>query len=283
MEKWILVANCQTVGLANSMELLCPDIEIEPVDIGQFNQHIDHYNERFGDYDRVLASRESQLQPGADFTRARRLTRVPHLNFAGYHPDLAYVTAGDALIEGPLGHYQSSIALAAYRCGLDVEQAVSLYNGRFYEACGYFDYWADQRDQLVALYTRTFKIDIAPAVRRWAREGAFMYSSNHPRIRALFDVARLFLKRERCRVEDAGILPHDNLVASSCFPVYPEIGEALGVSGSYLFKLVGRYRQIGLRQFVTESYAVFDRHGAEALAPHANSVDMHARVAAQLQ
>lgn len=48
--------------------------------------------------------------------------------------------------------------------------------------------------------------------------------------------------------------PHDNLLQGPCYPVYPEIADALGVKGSYLFKTGGSYRYLSLNEFINFSY-----------------------------
>lgn len=65
---------------------------------------------------------------------------------------------------------------------------------------------------------------------------------------------------------DSPVRPHDNLRVAEGFPVYPEIAEACGVPGSYLFKVGGQYRLLTLAQFVTASFDAYWEVGADALA-----------------
>ena len=82
-------------------------------------------------------------------------------------------------------------------------------------------------------YFSFFKIDIAPLFRRWTMKQAFMWSTNHPRIDCLFDVATEVLKKNSIDCVGTVIRPHDNLLNGPVFPVYTELAEALGVRGSY--------------------------------------------------
>ena len=266
-ERWILVSNCQTYGLAHSLQMLASDVVVTPVDVGQYAQDLDRYNAAFADYDRVLAGDSARNLPGADFSRARRLDKTPELAFSAYQPDMTYVVRGDAFVRGPLDVYHSALGFAAHRRGLSVEQALPLFRGEVYAACGHLDRWAPARDGLVA-YCASMDLDVSSAVRRWGRERAFMYSSNHPRIHVLFDVARLILEREGRSAHVTDLSPHDNLANGGVYPVYPEVGEALGVPGAYLFKRGDSYSLIDLRRFLEECWAAYDAHPPGALAVH---------------
>jgi hypothetical protein len=262
-----LISNCQTYGLAHSLQLLAESVVVEPVDIGEYNANIERYNAGFGDYDRVLIGLGAEALPGADLSRARRVDKVPELVFPAYHPDLTYLTNSSSIVDGPIGAYHSMLAFVAHGAGRSVSDTLALFNGRIYEACGYFNGWTAARDNLVG-YCHQLGFDIALPMRRWGRTGAFMYSVNHPRIHVLYDIARLYLEREGYEPRVCDLTPPDNLAANAVFAVYPEIGDALGVPGAYLFKRPEQYAQIGLRQFVEESFAVYDRYPPGALSAH---------------
>jgi hypothetical protein len=278
-ERWILISNCQTYGLAHCMQMLADGIVVEPVDMGQYQTHIEHYNAQFSTYDRVLIGLGAEGLPGADFSLARRVDKLPELVFTAYHPDLTYIEEGSTIVEGPIGAYHSMIAFVAYGAGRSVADTLPLFDGRVYAACGYFDCWTAARDNLV-WYCNHFGLDVSDAVRRWGRNGAFMYSSNHPRIHVLYDIARIYLKQQGYAIQASDVLPHDNLVMSGVFPVYPEIGDVLGVPGSYLFKRINAYTQIGLREFIEESFAAYDVYTPGALAVHDQSRATYDRVKA---
>lgn len=280
-ERWIVISNCQTHGLAHSLQMMAEGLVVEAADINQYKTHIEYYNGIFGEFDRVLIGLGTEELPQADFTRAKRVDKVPELVFDAYHPDLTYITNGDDFVSGPIGAYNSMIAFVAHRLGYSVAKTISLFNGRIYEACGYLESWAPARDNLI-WYCNHLGYDVSQVVRHWGRNGAFMYSSNHPRIHVLYDIARLYLEREGYAPRISDVLPHDNLASSGAFAVYPEIGEALGVQGSYLFKRVNEYTQIGLEQFVEESFAAYDQHPSGALAAHGRSQPRFEQVAAVL-
>ena len=277
MERWLVISNCQTQGLAHSMQLLARDIVVDPLDIGTYLTQAEHFNAHVGAYDRVLIGYGAKTTPQIDLAKARRADTLPEIGFTAYHPDLAYILEGETVLNGAVGAYHSIIAFVAHGLGRTVDDALSLFNGRVYGTCGYYDCWTAARDELVG-YCDYLGFDVSQAVRKWARNGPFMFSTNHPRIQVLYDIARIYLEREGYETHASDILPHDNLVNSGVFPVYPEIGDVLGVAGNYLFKRVNEYTQIGLRQFVEESFAVYDRYEPGALAVNERSKPTFERV-----
>ncbi len=280
-ERWIIISNCQTYGLAHSLQMLADDLTVEPVDVAQYQEQTEHYNARFGEYDRVLVGRSAMDVAGADLSRARRVDEVAELAFSAYHPDMTYVVDGAHLLKGPLDVYHSTIAFVSHRGGRSVAETLPLFNRGVYQACGYLDRWTTARDALIAHFD-VVGLDVRQAVRRWGRDGAFMYSTNHPRIHVLYDIARLYLEREGYTARVSDVLPSDNLAHGGVFPVYPEVGEALGVPGSYLFKRAYAYTQIGLQQYVEECFAVYDARPRGSLATHAVFRASSERVAAVL-
>ena len=266
MRTWLLISHCQTFGLANSLNLLAPGIRVEAIDIWEYRKDISAAHAKFPDYERVIVHPEVLETPGADFSTAHRMDILPGLDFRGYHPDMCYATAGVEMVSGPTAVYHSMIAIAAFNRGLSAEDTIRLYNGASYEACGYMDMWQPERDAVLARFGAV-GIDLAPDLRRWSAGPPFMYSINHPRIFCLYDIARAYLVREGVETLFSDVLPPDNLVQSTCFAVYPEIGERLGVEGRYVFKSAGAYHSFSLETFVRASFHDYARFGAGNIVP----------------
>src|SRR3546814_8173085 len=95
-------------------------------------------------------------------------------------------------------------------------------------------------------------ITMTPYCNEWGRQGAFIHTVNHTRVNCIRDVAKALLAESGMRPIDSCVLPHDNLLNSAMFPVYPEIGEVYGVSGSYNFKINGEYRFMTLEQMIED-------------------------------
>jgi len=144
------------------------------------------------------------------------------------------------------------LALAASELGMKADDAGALFRGDVYEACGYYQMWASERDAMVKSFA-VRAIDISASIRRWGRHDAFMYTFNHPKLRCIYDIARAFLLSIEIEVTESRVFPMDNLAQGPYCPVYPEIGEALGVPGTYFFKPGNSYRCVDLADFLSAS------------------------------
>ena len=264
MERWIVLSACQTLGVANSLSLLNPDVSIEPCDIWRFRNEAAHWAAHLSDYDCIFVNDEVAELGLVDFSQFPRVVRLPAINFAGYHPDLCYVYSAGRTVHTPLGDYHSIIAFAGFMQGLSEADTLALYNARMFEAGGYMDMWGIDKAHLMNLF-RHYGYDLSAAFRQWGLREGFMHSVNHPRIECLYDIARAATVKAGRTPLDSPVRPHDNLRVAEGFPVYPEIAEACGVPGSYLFKVGGQYRLLTLAQFVTASYDAYAELGAGAL------------------
>jgi hypothetical protein len=164
----------------------------------------------------------------------------PSLAFSAYHPDLILIsdpTRGNQLVNCATGPYHSALALFAYRAGWPAEAALRLYRREVFAALGYFQVWRGAAEALLD-QGRQFGLDLSADFLRWANRGCFMYSINHPKPHVLYDIARKLLRGVGLTSEpiDFDTYAVDDIVRGYVFPVYPEIAEFYGVSGSYIFK-----------------------------------------------
>jgi len=265
MERWLLISNCQTMGLANSLQLLNRSLDVTTLDIWGYLADQEKWEEAMPDYFRVVVSPEVEHFITNGFRNAPNLTRLPALSFSAFHPDLCYINGPAGAVQGGLGNYHSLIVFAAYKKGMPADQTLALFNGQFYERCGYFDYWEPQKAEVLRHFS-SHKIDISEGFLRWGRQGSFMHSSDHPKIAVIYDVARNFLIANGIDIQDSQFRPPDSLVNGPCWPVYPEIGEVLGVEGSYLFKRDMVFRHIDLQAFVWESYVAYAQMNVDELS-----------------
>ncbi|MBL7240766.1 WcbI family polysaccharide biosynthesis putative acetyltransferase [Komagataeibacter rhaeticus] len=257
-QKWLVISNCQTYGLAHSLNLLCPDADVSGMDIWEFKNKIYDSKNIISNYDMVIASPEVKSIQNSNMDYAKRVETIPNILFHAYHPDLCYAHAGNDMVKTPLDAYNSIIAISAYNNGLTVEQAQKFYNRNVYQKAGYFDMWGPS----VQALSNEFKgagINIDQHIINWSRRSPFMYSINHPKINCLFDIAREFLrKNDFSSYEDSNFLPHDNLATGAGFPVYTEVAENYGVHGDYRFKIFGEYNLISLKNYLFESYNFYN-------------------------
>jgi hypothetical protein len=261
-ESWLLIFNCQADGLSNALGLLDDGIDVTALDPGRWAQQGDLVMSQLDRYARIVVAPRVERGLKLDFGDRANVWRVPHVMFHGYHPDLCYLAESGPLAKGPLAHYHSTIAYAAFRRGLDVPATVALFREDVYAALGYFDAWDAARNTLLEGY-RQCGFALEDTFVRWSGAGPFMHTINHPKIQCLRDLASMILRRAGRDGARTTIVPHDNLANGPIFPVYPEVGARTGVQGSYLFKPGGQYRLMTLEQYVTACFQIYHEHPAE--------------------
>jgi hypothetical protein len=198
-----------------------------------------------------------------------KVVLYPCVEFLAYHPDLVYIH--DAVerghFAGPGGHYNSAIALLAWKAGLSVADALRLYRRDIFRRLGYFDFWESSCADLRA-EGEAAGVPLGPMLERWIERGCFMHSVNHPKLFVMADVIAHLLGQLGIPAVPGNPIQYvrDYLADSIVWPVYPELGESLGVPGDYVFKLSSPgiqpdcpVRVLGLEEFVALSYLAFSR------------------------
>ncbi len=266
-ERWLVVWNCQAFGFANCIQTLARDVECEALDFWAFGKALEAGSHDWRSWDRIIFLRDACELPGFDAAQMPEFEILPPLRFGGYHPDCCYVLLNDETIsDGVIGPYNSMIAFAAYKEGLDAEQAARWYNAATYAHADYFAPWPAERQMMLNRY-RKLGLDVSRLFRVTGRGQSFMHTVNHPKIEALFELARaLLVARGRPIFEGIGP-PPDNL-ATSTWPIYPEIGEPIGVPGSYLFKPANQHKPLELVDYLERSLAYFSGWGRDQLQLH---------------
>lgn len=249
---WLVIFNCQAMGLANCLNLLSDQIRVEYLDPTMVSESRDVILARLDNYERVIIAPTVETSCGIEFGHHVNVCRIPAFHFSGYHPDLCHLTE----LGGPLRGEHSIIAVAAFLCGLDDRQAFSLYRADIYAAMGYLEQWDSARAFLLNRYADA-GLDISQFFIEWSRSGPFTCSPDHPKIQCLRDIAKAVLAQAGMEIMVTGLSPHDNTLNAAIYPVYPEIGSSLGVRGSYLFKLPLRYHMIGLEEFIQASFEFY--------------------------
>ena len=257
-ERWILLSNCQTLSLARGLTAVAEAIECDACDAWQMTERLAADPDYFRRYDFMLVLANLRDLPGFPADRLPPHADVPCFSFTGYHPDCCYVAAeGERITDGLIGPYHSMIALAGYKEQIGPVATARFFNDRIFEQAGYYRQWLAQRDQMIERFG-TFGYDIRGIFRKAGRGRSFMHTIDHPDIVLMTELAKVVLRRldRPCR-EDAP-LPVDAL-ASMSWPVYPEVGEKLGVAGAYRFRPTGQYVSLDLNEYLEEAFASFGR------------------------
>jgi hypothetical protein len=266
-----VVGCCQAHGYAHALAHLLPEAEVESVEAVVSRNH-----DRLEDAAALLRGCDMLFTQdfGAEFgplataalpALGPPVHRLPLLAFAGYHPDMVYLTSGGQVQGSPLGAYHSAIIAAAFSLGVAEADVPQLFNRLVYGRLGYLQGFGAARTLLLEMLAG-YGLDLAADFEAWHAEGPFMHGINHPRGLALADVMRAAAIRAGLLGEAAPRVrpPFDHLAADTIWPVYPEIAEALGIPGGMLFKRyshpvgpLGNALYIGLPRLLRESYAMY--------------------------
>jgi hypothetical protein len=277
-----VVGNCQSFGIAYAMKLLAPAAAVHHYSVvARARTNFDLFCKTMDTYDYVFSHEFHQgYIPGGDSRlfreRVPKTIFFPAIIFAAFHPDLIYLideTRGGSQLFGPLGPYQSALAVFAFRKNLTLEAANALYNRNVFETLGYFDLWNAAADELIAS-SKEYGLDLSAELMNWSRRRVFMYSNVHPKPFVLFDLAKRLFAKAGVDALDINFDHYaiDDLARSEIFPVYPAIAERFGVRGGYLFKMsnfhvsngVGDF--LNLPQYLAACYKIYERSEPSQLA-----------------
>jgi hypothetical protein len=190
-----VVGCCQAHGYAHALAHLLPEAEVESVEavVSRNHDRLEEAAALLRGFD-LLFTQDFGEEFGPLATTAlpalgKPVHRLPLLAFAGYHPDMVYLTSGGQVQGSPVGAYHSAIIASAFSLGLAEADVPQLFNRLVYARLGYLQGFAAARTLLLELLAG-YGLDMAAEFESWHAEGPFMHSINHPRGLALADVMR---------------------------------------------------------------------------------------------
>lgn len=270
-----IIGNCQSGALYRCAQAMLPEAEISAVTIERIATEADaeagaelalkadivlSQDVRLPRFGRLRTEVMKELRPG--------LVLYPKVIFTGFHPDAVYVFENNRAVASPAGTYHSQILVAAHLAGLPLETAIGLFRGEVYERLGYFEEFRKAQVYLVKTGA-ALDFDLHPKRQRWMGDDAFMYTTNHPKPRVMASIARQVFERMElapCDADPGAIV--DNLGRGVRLPVYPEIGERLGVAEPFVFTNAVRdgRQSLSLEEFAAASYLAYADRSPEVLA-----------------
>ncbi len=209
------------------------------------------------------------LQQPADFQA--KVRPLPTIDTLGFHPDCAYVYVQGKAVDSPIGAYHSVLVLWGFLQGMSVQATRALFNAQVFRYLGFFDLHAAGVNHLVNK-GRQCSMPVHQWLAAWQDAGVWMHTINHPKPLVLADVALHCIAGLGIEgVSDACDVVDDTLARAPCWPVYPEVAQALGLrtTGNYAFK--GWHRPadqgksvhyMGLDSFIQASFALYARYAA---------------------
>jgi hypothetical protein len=208
-----------------------------------------------------------------------KTTMWPGFGFDGFHPDIVYLfDPAGGLIRSAMGDYNSRIIVAAFVANCSPEQTRRLFNRLSYGRLGYFDAFPKARAATTVLL-REHGLDAERLLPGWLSPGPFMHTVNHPAMRVVADIARHTLAAAGVAVPPAVAATVDDPLAGCKWPVYPEIGERIGIPGDLLF-VTGHHGSAGmsLEEMIAGSFAAYAALPPGTLDGHADIASVIARL-----
>ena len=268
----LVLGNCQAPGVASVIAASCGVAEVVPLTSLNLSEEAQRAQLRAhaARADVWLVNPASKLAREVFAEGARsgaKLLSVPALHFNAFHPDVCYAQhRGRQQLTNQ--HYNSAIVAWAYGQGLPAEQAAALFHGDTYRALGYLDAWPAAVNGLRKSFAAS---DMAPDFDTWLlraqRLGCFMHTPNHPHLATVALLARMAARRAGIEVlDEPGSGELVDGLASTLWPVYPEIAQALALDGGSLtWKFVTRNEYLrGADAYVRHAYAAYR---AQDIAP----------------
>jgi hypothetical protein len=262
----IVLGNCQVGGIADSLELLsngsavkCLLVSNDPKMLfGELSEHLRHPGDTVLVHESV---REIILVDDAlvKFDRPENIY-IPTIAFAAFHPDIQYGFVGGAVVKSGLdSDWNSRIMLWAYSNGLSQDETENLFREEVFQALGYFDEW-DKSAKTLKKSFDTCGFDYGRWIRSVQRTGVFMYGINHPMQIGLsqlaVQIAEKIFPNSHVAIEDLHTFTTDYL-SHIVWPVYPEIGDHLGVEGSYHWRVARKHAS--LTEFIKLCFSAWDK------------------------
>jgi hypothetical protein len=261
-----LLGNCQVGGIADSLELLSYGSAVAGVLVSNdpkvLFEELSEHLKNLGDTVLLHESvRQIILVNDAlvKFDRPENIY-IPTISFAAFHPDIQYGFANGAVVKSGLdSDWNSRIMLWAYSNGVSQGETENLFREDVFQALGYFDEW-DRSSETLRKSFDDCGFDYGRWVRSVQRTGVFMYGINHPMQIGLsqlaVQIAEKVFSNSHVVIEDLHTFTTDYL-SHIVWPVYPEIGDHLGVEGSYHWRVARKHAS--LTEFIELCFSAWDK------------------------
>ena len=272
---FVVTSNCQTHGIASSIDLMLPDSEAVPIwSLSGLDYVVEQINSKIkGDFiwltilnevDRNAVIEKLAVKPS-------QVLSIPEIFFDAFHPDMTYVQLRNGeLLESALGHYHSKIALWLYLNGGSTESAMKYFTGSIYMQLGYMG----KHEISMAGLKNTIigsGLDLALFNETINHSDSFMHTFNHPKLKMLAALAeaacfKLGLIPTINHTEVDQVLRDVLFESGPIFPIYPEIASYYGLEGSYLLRRQDG-RVLTFPEFTSESFKIYARIKTDQFNP----------------
>jgi hypothetical protein len=263
MKRIHICSNCQTEGLAEALTVILSDDRISQSQISPLATDRGYLTPILEDGIDVLVTSDNRYW-GAELKEefpALQVVRVPKIVFPAFHPDIIYaVDSEQRRIQCLNADYHSALCLWGWKNGLSPEHTIVLFSERTFYELGYLHTWDSS---CLALQTRfkEARLDFSTFWRKVKRLGAFMYSSNHPKVEVICEVAKQIAVKLGA-AESIYDEPIQDLLTETLdairWPIYPPIAHQLGLKGSFQWK-IRKDKFLSLEQYVHSAFDSYER------------------------
>lgn len=262
----VILGNCQVGGIADALELLSNGSAVEGVLVSNDPATLlGELSEQFKNQENMILMHESVRQIIAvnellsEFARPG-IIYIPTISFAAFHPDIQYAFVNGAVVKSGLdSDWNSRLMLWAYFNKLSEKNTEKLFRENTFEALGYFEEWDNSTNTLRKSFDEC-GFDYGRWIRSVQRTGVFMYGINHPMQIGLsqlaIQIAEKVFPNSHVEIEDLHTFTTDYL-SHIVWPVYPEIGDQLGVEGSYHWRVARKHAS--LTEFIELCFSTWDK------------------------
>lgn len=262
MTEVLSIGNCQSEQLARCLRLMLPGYAISHIRRQNDASLLGQIESAIGRKPIILLQRPIAA-PSADIAALRNNFTVfdyPSIAYSGFHPDLIRPKVNKVGLRCPMGTNHSAIIMYGYLQGLDEATVTALFRTEVFEAIGYYSYNKVSIDALRDTLER-YQLWSSDEFSYLQSLNCFMYTTIHPKLEVIAMLARSILKN--AGIEPKLLYPEelmtDDLANNIVWPVYPEIGNKLGIYRTeYLFKAKNSPNHIySLDEFVSGSFQAY--------------------------
>lgn len=271
--KVVVVANCQVQPIAKSLASICGVDQVIAIPIHLHGtKHFDLPAKEFYEItqadDCVILTFQNSARFGdfsSDSLQAihHKVFTITNIHFTGIHPDITYIGDRGGRLQSPIGDYHSKLVLHSYLTGRSVKQCLERFQGKEYEAVGYFDEYKKSAMELINR-DQGNSIQFSKCFLEIIKEHPSLYTINHPTGFVFQEYTNLIAEKLGLNfVKFPHVMLPNYLANSAWWPVFDELAETHGLKykSPMVFKqpdaLGGKL--IVLEEFVHASYKLYDK------------------------
>jgi hypothetical protein len=265
----LVTSNCQTTGIANSLMYLAGD---DKIPIGS-EWNLGHTVESYADKNSslfeslsfwVTSYSDLEIKKVLELVNANpkmEVIRIPQIYFDAYHPDLTYIIGKSGIVESPLVHYHSKIIFGSFLNRVNIRSVKGYFQKDAYRELGYLNYWDKSIKRMKKDFLQS-DLDYYDFINNIDMNRVFMHSVNHPATGVLSAIAALVCKKIGLKQKYdpkalTNILKDEIFEYGPVWPVYPDIANHFGQSGTFLFRAQGG-KIYELDEFIQLEYETFN-------------------------